>query len=266
MSGESASQATIIAAIETNTVAAFVQWGRLLDAEFPEESGVSRFVTGLPFQFSNAVVRARFDVTDADERIQAIRGDYAARGAPMSWLVSPSSAATDLATRLEAQGMTFDSEAPGMAIDLHEAALDVAEPDGVTIHDVSDGDNLARWIETMVAGSELPDMLRDLLLDLYARHGFRRQEDVRYFLAMEGERPVATALLFLSASAAGVYNVATLLGARKRGIGMKITATALRAARDLGHRLGVLQSSEMGYSIYWRLGFREYCRFRLYFG
>jgi GNAT superfamily N-acetyltransferase len=113
-------------------------------------------------------------------------------------------------------------------------------------------------------GSELPDAVRELLLGLLARHGFGRPADVRYFLASEGDRPLATALLFLDAP--GIYDVATPPQARGRGIGTAITSAALRAAREVGHTLGVLQASPMGYSVYRRMGFREHCRFHLYFG
>jgi hypothetical protein len=38
----------------------------------------------------------------------------------------------------------------------------------------------------------------------------------------------------------------------------------LREAWDLGYRIGVLGSSEMGYPVYRRLGFEERCRIGLY--
>jgi len=257
---------SIIAAIEANTINAFVRWGRLLDATFPAEPKVTRFVTGLPFQFANAVVLARFDPSDADERIRAIRGDYTGRGLPMAWLVSPSSQPADLATRLQAQGMVLDDEAPGMAIHLHEAALDAPGPSDLMIEEVSDGDGLVRWINTMVARSELPATVRELLVGLYMQRGFSRQKDVRYYFASRDGQPVASALLFLGGGAAGIYNVATVPDARRQGIGAAVTVAALRSARDLGYALGVLQSSQMGYSVYRQLGFQEYCRFSLYFG
>jgi hypothetical protein len=39
---------------------------------------------------------------------------------------------------------------------------------------------------------------------------------------------------------------------------------ATTGARDLGYGVGVLGSSEMGYGVYHRLGFRENCRIGLY--
>jgi GNAT superfamily N-acetyltransferase len=58
--------------------------------------------------------------------------------------------------------------------------------------------------------------------------------------------------------------VCTVERVRRRGIGAAVTLAALREARDLGSRTGVLGSSEMGYPVYRRLGFEEYCRIGLY--
>jgi GNAT superfamily N-acetyltransferase len=61
-----------------------------------------------------------------------------------------------------------------------------------------------------------------------------------------------------------MYFVCTVEPARRRGIGTAITLAALREAWDLGYTVGVLGSSEMGYPVYRRLGFVEYCRIGLY--
>ena len=63
---------------------------------------------------------------------------------------------------------------------------------------------------------------------------------------------------------AGVYNVATVQEARGRGIGRAVTATVLAEAVARGHRLAVLGSSDLGYPVYHRLGFREVSRLRSY--
>ena len=86
----------------------------------------------------------------------------------------------------------------------------------------------------------------------------------RHYLGRLGGEPVATSALFFAAGVAGVYCVSTIESARRRGIGAAVTLAALREARDLGHGLAVLTSSEMGYSVYRKLGFVEYCRIGLY--
>jgi ribosomal protein S18 acetylase RimI-like enzyme len=70
--------------------------------------------------------------------------------------------------------------------------------------------------------------------------------------------------LFDGAGVAGIYNVCTVPEARGRGIGRAVTAAALEDAVARGLRLAVLGSSELGYPVYRRLGFRDVSRLRSY--
>ena len=76
-------------------------------------------------------------------------------------------------------------------------------------------------------------------------------------------RPVATALVLHGGEVASIFAVATVPDARGRGAGSAATLAAMHDARRRGARIAVLESSEMGYSIYVRLGFREVARFRV---
>ena len=60
--------------------------------------------------------------------------------------------------------------------------------------------------------------------------------------------------------------VATLPSARRRGFGAAITLAALLDGRNLGYRIGVLQSSDQGFPVYRRMGFVEVCRMEHFFG
>lgn len=86
-----------------------------------------------------------------------------------------------------------------------------------------------------------------------------------YYLALLDGEPVASSALTLAAGVAGIFSVATLEGARGRGIGAAVTMAPLLAARDRGYAVGVLQASEMGYSIYARMGFTEQFRYRSFY-
>jgi GNAT superfamily N-acetyltransferase len=62
----------------------------------------------------------------------------------------------------------------------------------------------------------------------------------------------------------GIYSVATLESARRRGVGTAVTWAAVDAIREWGCTAAVLQSSEMGYPVYRAMGFAEVTRYTRY--
>ncbi len=86
-----------------------------------------------------------------------------------------------------------------------------------------------------------------------------------YVGRLDGE-VVTTASLAPAVGIGGIYNVATLPKARRQGLGAAMTLTALREARELGCRIGILQSSAIGLGVYRRLGFERYSTYSVYVG
>lgn len=89
--------------------------------------------------------------------------------------------------------------------------------------------------------------------------------DVRLFTGYLDGRPAGTSLAIRTGDACGIYSVGTLPDARRRGVGTAVTWAAVRAGRDWGCETIVLQSSEMGFSMYRSMGFRtavSYVTFR----
>lgn len=83
---------------------------------------------------------------------------------------------------------------------------------------------------------------------------------MRNYLGYLDGKPVATSCLFLGGGAAGMYSVSTVPEARGKGIGAVMTVHPLLDAREMGYRIGTLQSSDMGFKIYQRLGFQHICQ------
>jgi ribosomal protein S18 acetylase RimI-like enzyme len=77
------------------------------------------------------------------------------------------------------------------------------------------------------------------------------------FVAYLDDAPVACAMTLVSHGVAGVFYVATIERARRRGLGDALTRMAARAGFELGARAAWLGASEMGAGLYRRIGFSD---------
>jgi ribosomal protein S18 acetylase RimI-like enzyme len=76
-------------------------------------------------------------------------------------------------------------------------------------------------------------------------------------VAYEAGRPLATATLMAVDGVAAVFGVATLPGARRRGLGRAVTLAVLHEGRRRGCDLAYLNPSPLGYGVYAALGFTD---------
>jgi ribosomal protein S18 acetylase RimI-like enzyme len=77
------------------------------------------------------------------------------------------------------------------------------------------------------------------------------------FVAYVDDAPVSCAMTLVSHGVAGVFYVATVESARRRGLGDALTRIAARAGFELGARAAWLGASEMGADLYRRIGFSD---------
>jgi GNAT superfamily N-acetyltransferase len=120
------------------------------------------------------------------------------------------------------------------------------------------------WKDTLARGFGEGPAEAEWVGEMYRRLGLGDDGPWRHYLGRLQGEPVATSTLFLGAGVAGVYFVFTVEQVRRRGVGAVLTLAPLTAAREMGYRIGILGSSEMGFPVYRRLGFREHCRIEVY--
>jgi ribosomal protein S18 acetylase RimI-like enzyme len=77
------------------------------------------------------------------------------------------------------------------------------------------------------------------------------------FVAYRGAEPVACAMTLVSHRVAGVFYVATVAHARRRGLGDALTRLAARTGFEMGAEAAWLGASEMGAGLYRRIGFED---------
>ncbi|HEX6710875.1 MAG TPA: GNAT family N-acetyltransferase [Rubrobacter sp.] len=251
-------------AIEQNGAKFLMLLGRAAGAEVRDDGRVRWAIGNSPIDYHNCVVNADLTPEEADEEIEASLERMRAHEVPGSWHVGPSMRPPDLGERLVAHGFEYGGDDIGMAVDFSTLPEEVPVRAGFAVERVCDDSGLAAWIETLGSGFGEGPVEAEWVGEVYRRLGFGDEEQCRHYLGRLDGEPVATSTLFIGAGVAGIYFVCTVESARRRGIGAAVTLAALREARDLGYRISVLGSSEMGYPVYRRLGFEEYCRIGLY--
>lgn len=225
------------------------------------EPDITWGMTPMPIGPFNRVVRIRLDPDAADARIREVADRYEAAGVPGTWWIDPTSTPTDLGERLARLGLVPEA-VPAMRID-PSAVPDLELPTGVTLSWATDPDALREAVHLVAAGFGLPEPLGRQMADLMAPLA-RAGPRVRTVVARLDGRAVASAQGIDLGNAVAIYNVATLEPARGRGIGGAVTIAVVRDAIERGARFGVLESSDIGHSVYQRIGFRDVASFRVY--
>jgi ribosomal protein S18 acetylase RimI-like enzyme len=89
--------------------------------------------------------------------------------------------------------------------------------------------------------------------------------DYQGFVGLVQGRPVAIAAIVVAAGVIGVYSLGTLPAFRRQGYGEALLRlAAAETQRRTGLENFVLQSTEAGYSLYRRMGFRDAAKFAVY--
>ncbi len=151
-----------------------------------------------------------------------------------------------------------------MAINLHELKDMAPNPAQFTLTPVTDSEGIESWVQAYATCYQLDERARQVWLMIHRHLALKHPDSCRYYVGWQDGLPVATSLLFLHNGIAGIYQVATLPEYRGQGIGTAMTCVPLREALQEGYRIGVLESSQMAFSLYRHLGFQQYCTLSAY--
>ena len=241
-----------MSAIEDNLIAQFAMVASSgIVTRLPDDDVVA-YTSDVPFPLFNAICGARFAPGTGRRRTGEVVDHFVSRGLPFLWWATPSNLTPEMDVELRARGLEASPE-PGMHMPL-DVDVDPRSGPGV---EISLSEPTTELVTVMIAGFGFPDLVAAPLGGAFGAFG----PDVAFhvFARLDGEA-VGAGSVFVTGTTAGIYNIATVAPARRRGIGYAVTATLMNLARARGCTEAVLMASRLGRPTYERIGFVEVCQ------
>jgi GNAT superfamily N-acetyltransferase len=258
------SKEEVIHQVELNLWETWANFGRGPGCILHDESDALWFETPIPVIPYNTVLKFQVE-RDVDVRIDSLVNRYAERKVPMLWVVHPSSSPQDLCERLQQRGLQEIEIAPCMARSLKKLPEAPPQPTGVEIREAIEENDLSELYGLAAWRWGVPEEHRLQLRQMIEKFEIgERTSNTRFWLAWKDGVPISKIGLYNGSGSAGIYGVATKPEARGLGIASILMVTAMQAAKELGHRLAVLDSSPLAEKLYKRLGFITIAPLRLY--
>jgi len=209
-----------------------------------------RLVTGEPHPLGNVAVVS--DPDDLDTMHTAV-DPLLTSGFPTSVLY-PQGVSDAVTRALLVTGYADAGTMPAMAVNIERLAATSLPPEYEWAR-MGEGDDGRAWADALAVGYGLPLNLARMMSPERLGADMAPDASLQFFAIRRNGKAVATSMLYLADGLAGIYCVATREEERGKGFGAYVTAESLRAAQKLGYRVGVLQSSPAGHSVYRGLGF-----------
>lgn len=254
-----------IGAVEANFAETWWTVAATLGGELHEKDGISWFSFRGPNDDPRATSVVRADVPDAraDVAVDALLDELRSRGRPAVWWTSRLTRPVDLGKRLAQRGLEAWPAWPGMAMEL-DALPPPPRHDGFAVEVCRSSEQLADQ-RSVLESLGMRGIFTAAFERMAVERGLGSDEAWQHFVGRLADgRPVACASLCSAGDAAGLYAVAVLEDVRRRGYGRAVSLAALQAGADRGHRFGVLQSSQLGFSVYRGIGFNLILRLQAY--
>jgi hypothetical protein len=129
--------------------------------------------------------------------------------------------------------------------------------DGLEIRPVRSREEMKTFNEVIGSRYPLGEEVFGMKYDVECRYGFGEDSPRQMYLGYLDGVPVSSNFLMYDEEVVGMYKTVTVPGYGRRGIGTSMVLTSLLDAWERGYKVAILQSSQMGYKVYERVGFRE---------
>lgn len=239
-------------AVEANWCAAWASLGGLTSPPrslVDDTPAMLRVVTpGLPETLMNIVMRYHTQEPVTASAIEETIAPFRHYGLPFQWWLLHDDAPAGLRENLYALGMRSWGGATMMYLDLpHWDTSYSAAPPGISYHRVSTASERTGALSIISRVFDVPPFPMS--------RWTTENPAFTLYLAQWGNHPVATVAALPAGETVGIYHVATVPDARRRGIAGNLLLLALREAQLAGYAAATLTATPDGQHLYAQLGF-----------
>lgn len=252
------------ATVQENFIAYFRIFAGLPGVTYvEEEEAIWTACHGAP---GSQVLKSYLDPARAGAQIDAILRRAGEHVDAIDWMIWPGDGPENLGALLAERGEAGGPDGewmlhgnrgkePGtwLAIDLDALPPSLPVADGFRVERVSDPEQFEVWVDINARGFGSEDY--SAFRSAYLRHGFGDDAQAIHFIGYQGTTPVTSSTLLLAGGSASAYNISVPESLRCQGFGGAISHATLLEARARGYRNSWIWSSEMGRSVYQRIGF-----------
>ena len=243
---------------EKNSFSKFTYMPEILGYKIKEDNSVRIIDCQLNTSMFNIACNTKFAEHDLDDKIRYVINQY--NGSPFAWWVGPTDSPNNLQDRILKAGLEKETDEYAMFCDLsnfQEFELD----ENISVKHVKTRQELLDFIETI--------SLYDKHISEFLDNELIISDQVRtknpMFVSYIDGKPVGIGALHFNNEIAGIYDIITPENLRGKGIGTNIMKFLMNYAYKQNVRnLCLSASSDSGFRIYERLGFRVVGTFGCY--
>jgi ribosomal protein S18 acetylase RimI-like enzyme len=254
----------IIKIIELNLFEQIRFYGNSSRAQLIDNENIIKFQSRIPLPFFNCVIYYNLDSKKLKKQINDFIKYGRSRKTSLLWLSGPSSKPDSIGAFLEENSFKYDDHMISMAIEIPDLKNDLKNINDFEIELVDNRKKLEKWVHTCLKGFNENGKNFSSIYEFEKSLGYHKTLPWVRFTGIKDGEAIATSAIFMGSEVAGVDNVTTLPGWRNKGVGASMVVHALKFSQSIGYNVGVLQASDMGYSLYQKLGFKKFYEFKEY--
>lgn len=243
----------LIQAIYINRSEQFRDAWESLNAKTVENKSCTYYYTDFKSPILNGILNTKIGIESNEEIVKKAIAFFDEKQIPFVWFIGSLNSPRNFHFFLEEKGFVIETN-PGMALDLRKLQKKELGNENLSI---IKGQTMEHVKYATDVGFSVHGFDKEPLE--YYLKGHLKKDYRSFYIALLENKPVGISEVFYNNGVAGIYFIETIESVRGQGIGTAITLAPLYEAIELGFEWAILQSTEIAYNMYKKIGFEHLC-------